>query len=840
MTIITPSALFNPSAPAISVEPLRSTDGYVVKDGDVIEWVPGHKIVIPNQSVQFQLRPINNWADVVAGIPAPTDPLDENGKLTKTGGAAVINMLPASGSEVIYVEHDAAGDETKIYASDSSGIRLQRSQMATAVDEAINAETVNRLTWHLSALGFTGTAEAQLVSALAAMNTVVAPTAHKKLIVDLDIDLSAALSINVPNIVIEAANRRTTEITTTTLAFGSIPHFILISAPSVTLQGFKIFSNGACSSSVVRTQNTDTQILDNDISNIDVDTVLANNANNVGSVLGVNIANVLGSDITKNALVKNNNIHDVATCIAGVNCGTGIKIRENTVSNYSKRGMYFTGNTVSKLSVIDNDFQLPANVALTTANGALSTGAIKQPFAVQRTVGQLLDITFTLNRYHGNGLPFRNSNPIDSPGDNTDIPDQSVADVFSFHACTGIISVNNVVGGGEVGIAVANHCEKLSVLANTINGTDTSGIFVGGTIEEESSRDVTVSGNVIYDCCLDKSGDHSSAIAGIHFSSGLRLIAVGNSVINSNDRPPSWDINTSYAVGDIVVFPFETSQIASQSGLKTWANAAAVEFIPEFVFRSNSDLYKVPTSFVGAKGASLDATELARYENIGTLNSLGPKGEYRSYTAVQDSTGIFPAFDIDGSHWSPSTQSVSASAVYIFDCEETVESGNVGVNLLIKDNTTRTSGTNTFIQTDGIKKVLNASGLPVMSASAELNGNARIYDESVGRYQSYRNGGWQLEDAGITKWAAYTNVTGAQFVDYSNVAGVTVTNTNEYLFDLSEDLPALNYPVAISSYDNIVKTYRVSTPALNQILVQVFNSNGTIATNSNFTIFSVA
>ena len=715
---------------------------------------------------------------------------------------------------------------------------LATNQLANAMDLAINADTVNRLPWVLSGLGFTGTPEEQLNSAIETMGTVTNPTAHQLLHVDIDIDLTDTLIINRPNLTIKASNRRAISISSSA-AFQAMTHLITISADNVSLEGFNISANGAASTTVVRTQSTNTRIYDNDISNIDVDTVMANNANNVGSCFGVGIANVSGANITSGCSVKSNNIHDVATGIAGTFVASDVSVRKNKIRDYSQRGMFFTGNDDSELKIIDNDIYLPANVALSTGGG-VATGAIRQPVAVQRNTGKLIDIQFSLNRFHGNGEPFRNNNSADSPGEDTDVPSQSAADVFSFHACTGFIFGNVATGGGEVGIAIANHCENLFISGNVINGTDASGIFVGGTVIAEACRDITVHGNAVFDCCLDQAGDHSSSIAGIHLSNSDRLTSTNNTVTSTSDRPDAWSIDETYSVGDVVYFPFDVSEIASDSGLKSWTAAVDSDFVPGFVFRFNSDLFEVPTGFTGGKGTSFDADEEARYTPLGTLPELGVPGEYRSYVAVASSTGVFPPFDVNEVSWEPIPQSVSASASWIFGCTNVVDIGNVGVNLL-RDNPTRVESS-TFVETDGFHAA-KFSDFPVMSDDATNNRNIPILDTEDNILKFYRDGSWSpavIAGGSTTIWSAYTNVTGFGFVNYENVDSVSLSNTNEYLFTLSVDLPNLNYPFSISSYDTTTRTYRISTPALNQVLVRVFNSNGTIATTSNFAISAVS
>ena len=728
---------------------------------------------------------------------------------------------------------------------------LATNQLANAMDLAINADTVNRLPWVLSALGFSGTPEEQLTLAINTIR-VMAGHSRSRLVVDMDVDLTETLLVNADNLQIEARDTRSTKIT---LSGATRNYGIQSTSENFSLIGFVVEANSVPVIGIVRVQGVDSEVLNCEIYSDDAATVYADRAANNGGV-GNGYDSLSGISIlstAENTKIKCNYIHDVHTCVNASRCADGLRVINNKFENYIGRAVFATGKDAigtDDVRIIDNDFLVPAECYITDPVTGVSTNAIRQPVAIQQGSGgsRIRNFRAHDNTVIGNGDPFVSDNVVDSAGSNSDVLSRGMADALSFHALDGFsIKNNHVSDGGELGIAVSINSRNGSVQNNTLIRCDTGAIFVGSALAVNSSANVDMSNNTAIDCSLDRNGDHSAQCS-FQFIRAIGCTASGNSSISTVMPENDWSPTTSYIVGQKVTIRatsdgrWNLPAIDSYAGLSSWIPSPADDFVPGYFFRHNGinagtgqQVYRVPAGFVGSKGAVWDATEEARYSHMGNLADLGNKSSFVTYECITPNTNNFPGWG--SGEWVISHEQ-SAANLLVEDSTMISVRNNSGIGQVLDDHVVF-DDVSTFVEIEAI--TVATDYYPIITGNSNISS---LYDSDIDEFVRYRNGAWRVE-AEAMLWQAYTNTNGAQFQDHGNVASVTQDPDNDgtinlYRFALSVPLPSTTWPVSVTNHSAPGRSFRLSIPDVNTIEIMSFNQSGATPLTADFSISAIS
>ena len=507
-------------------------------------------------------------------------------------------------------------------------------------------------TLHLSSLTGFQTAQSRLIYAL---NNLLF---YSLIVIDENVQLEESLVVN-RKVELIASPEHEVRISARGSAF-SLDTLIDIRSEGVRLKGFLIDCKGVVTISCVRISASNTEVVGNHIRNIPVSRIQERRSDfRVGSVQGVYISGDTKGYGLNNVSLINNEIWDVATGIALIGYGTGLEVSNNYIYNYSQRGVYALPSLLSDIVMSNNDFGIPAAVALT--KHGRSTGAIRQPVAFQTVNANRHHVLFVGNSFHGTGEPYANYNYKDSPGLNTDGISRASADVFSFHGIVNsYVGRNYVANSGEVCLVVAKSSSDVHVDRNVLTGCDTTGIYVGNSTGTNFySERITVTNNTVVDFACDYANDHKSdIIGGITIGKTHGVLVKNNNLLSTLLPPAAWSKKTKYKIGDMVSMPFSGSEVSKLSNLKSWHSLDANAFLPGLVFRNSGvvygnaqQLYAVPQNFqLLSKGSFWNNIEELKFHYLGEQAKALNDSLFSVYKSVTEHTGLLPTYDF-GRNW---------------------------------------------------------------------------------------------------------------------------------------------------------------------------------------------
>jgi len=711
-------------------------------------------------------------------------------------------------------------------------IDLVKSQLDSDINKAINADTVNKLTWTLSALGFDGTPKEQLDQAITTLGTV--SVGKRTLIIDMDIECPDDNPTVLPiiNLTLKAQNVGQTTIFASGTQTGASRRNYLIEATAAAdnfkMEGIVVKGFNKCKAALISARGSDILIDSCDISNDTAENIYAQENSTYGVVPAISVtASGAGFHI------RNTKMHDAYQFLNLGAAPSDVTVERCNFSDYTARAIFLRA-PIKNFKSLFNIYGMPANCRLSQEGTTTSTGAIRQPVACQADNDFTLfseNLIFRGDVFIGSGEPYGSDNSNDSPSGSADILSRATADALSIHRARNVI-IDGISGSGhgEVFLTISRGAQNVSVKNCVSNGSDTVGISCGAfnLPTEERVKDISIDGFDIHNASLDKLHDHTRLPAA-SFSSADNVSIRGMNITSDLEAGTPYDSTVSYNVGDRVYIPIGSELLTS------WLGTASSEFVPGFVFRNTSPtqgagqfVYEVPAGFTGGKGAAFDATEEARYISRGTNPEVLAQ-EGVTFMALQANTGSPPQHDFDSVNWtSDGIEEVFAWGVRFLDCTN-ISEYDTSINGQVL-NTYDYDDTSTFERLS-IESVDAEADLPLMTPNSN-NGNRFIYIGEV-RYFC-RNGVWAAEGVPL---AGNINRWGGSFSSGGNISnGVNITsnaarpNTGEFIITLDTPLPSTN-AVAIA---NCAASTRSGVATIIDVnTIQVNTSTGTAQTASN-------
>lgn len=285
------------------------------------------------------------------------------------------------------------------------------------------------------------------------------------------------------------------------------------------LEGFSIVGNGLASSYVCEIGGTRNLLVDCSVTSIDPVALLSERVANYPTLTAqhkVNDGVLINIRSGSHACGAVNCI--IADCYTGFQCTgqtTQPTMKGCTIGNYSARGTYLLcspGFEPTDCRILYNEWTAPAALANTVS------GVIKQPFAAQQiglpAASKHRRGVFIGNIHNKDRAPFIQDNVNDSPGENSNMPSDSVADVFSFHAAEGwLIQVPYARGGGEIGaVNVGGGSHENLIVGGRVEDGDTAAVAIGVVADDLNpdtrNRNNTVMGLACHRSSTDMNHDH--------------------------------------------------------------------------------------------------------------------------------------------------------------------------------------------------------------------------------------------------------------------------------------------------------------------------------------------
>lgn len=334
------------------------------------------------------------------------------------------------------------------------------------------------------------------------------------------------------------------------------------------IQGFTIKGNGLVSGFMCGLAGTGCGYVGNTITDTDQELWFKDNGK-VTTARGVQV-----TDTCESFKVNGNDFTDIAVGLSlpDKDVGKLSEIVGNTFSKYSARGMLASPHATAKnrISVRGNVFYNPPN--LPNANGDV-TGIVKQPLAFQEN-GAALDakwehIDFIDNYAIFTGAPYVNDNPSDSPGEASNAPSLSVADVFAFNRAESVyVRFPTITGGGEVGaVTASNGVDLLVVDGGLCTYGDVCAVNAGSGNQDPAYRvgKVIIRNVEAFKPSRDLNGDHRN-ISPFLFNDVDEVVIHGCST-TTNTIEQAYDVAATYSAGERVTHTFNVAD--SLSGV-TW------------------------------------------------------------------------------------------------------------------------------------------------------------------------------------------------------------------------------------------------------------------------------
>ncbi|MFL0459401.1 right-handed parallel beta-helix repeat-containing protein [Kytococcus sedentarius] len=122
----------------------------------------------------------------------------------------------------------------------------------------------------------------------------------------------------------------------------------------------------------------------------------------------------------------------------------------------------------------------------------------------QKSVRQPIRVHGKTDRPH-RGVRVLQNRIIGADTNHADTRDPGTADMISLHRTSGFeVRGNELYGGGDVGITIAQGCESGTVADNRVERVDTVGLCLGSADSKDLTCRVTVENNEFIDCAMDR------------------------------------------------------------------------------------------------------------------------------------------------------------------------------------------------------------------------------------------------------------------------------------------------------------------------------------------------